>query len=446
MSDEAAPSLGDVIVAALKDSPHPLTFKEVLKKLPKRPKKVDAAAYEGRITGALDDETRSGRAFSAPSGKGGAVRYWGRDERQVLREKALELAATPAEQAKLVKAAAKEVKGADLAFVEGLVQDAVTAGALFTHPPKKKGGPLIGSSPPPPPPPPPAPVNDSLIEALRSAERPLAMNELLKALPKAPAGEKAPAYRDRIEAALAEELRSGRAFSCPSGKAEAVRYWGKDERHYLREKALEVAAKPATLGALAKAVSREVKAEASYVEGLLRDMIGSEVLYTYPTKGLIASSPPPPVLPPLEQGKHPAAVRKLFEGCLKLAAAAGVGLADVLAAVRRQGEATPASSVAVPASDEAPAEPAPATLADEDIERRILDAVEREGTMSLKELRHQMPEGGRGEAFDRAVLGLEDRKLVSLSRDVDATHFGADEQAEYIREGEILFTSIAKRS
>ena len=76
--------------------------------------------------------------------------------------------------------------------------------------------------------------------------------------------------------------------------------------------------------------------------------------------------------------------------------------------------------------------------------RHILDAVEREGTMSLKELRRAMPEGGRGAAFDRAVLGLEERGRVILSRDVDASHFDPLEQAEYVREGEILFTSIAK--
>jgi hypothetical protein len=65
--------------------------------------------------------------------------------------------------------------------------------------------------------------------------------------------------------------------------------------------------------------------------------------------------------------------------------------------------------------------------------------------MSLKEMRRLMPTGGRGPIFDRVVLGLEGRGQVILSRDVDASHIAPEEQPEYIREGEVLFTSIAKR-
>ncbi len=51
MSDEAAaPSLGDQIVAALKDSPHPLKLAELVKKLPKAPKKTKADAWKDLLS------------------------------------------------------------------------------------------------------------------------------------------------------------------------------------------------------------------------------------------------------------------------------------------------------------------------------------------------------------------------------------------------------------
>src|SRR5207245_2680543 len=45
----------------------------------------------------------------------------------------------------------KVVKGADRAFVEGVIRELIAADALLQHPEKRKGTPLFGASPPPPP-------------------------------------------------------------------------------------------------------------------------------------------------------------------------------------------------------------------------------------------------------------------------------------------------------
>ena len=296
-------------------------------------------------------------------------------------------------------------------------------------------------------------LGDQIADALKDSPHPLKLADLVKKLPRPSRKVKADDHKERVKSALEEELRAGRAFSCPSGKKEEVRYWGKDERHRVRERAVVLAEEPLALPALAKAVAKEVGGtEASFVEGVLRDMIGAEVLFAHAGKGkggtLVAAHPPAPPPPPLEQGKHPAAVKKLFDICAKLAMTAGVGLEDVLAALRKQagGAAAPAEPTA-----EKPPEPAgpPSVLPpvpEAELVRRIHEAVEREGTMSLQDLRRQMPAGGRGDAFDRVVLALEEAGKVSLGRDKEPGYYSPEEQAEFVREGEFFFTSIAKRS
>ena len=61
----------------------------------------------------LEEEVRLGAAFSQPSGKNGEVRYWSRDERQHLRDKAIESAATPQAMSAFKTKLGKEVKGVD---------------------------------------------------------------------------------------------------------------------------------------------------------------------------------------------------------------------------------------------------------------------------------------------------------------------------------------------
>jgi len=302
--------------------------------------------------------------------------------------------------------------------------------------------------------PPMATLGEMIVEKLKASPQPLKLAEVVKALPKPPKGVKPAAYREQITATLEEGLRSGRLFAAPSGKGGEARYWGRDERYLLRERGLQLADKPQELAKLRAKLAREVKgADAAYVEGQLRDLIGDGYLHQHEGKKgpLFASLPPTPLL---ERPANAKELAKLVVSVEKLMKKAGVDAESVLLAVRRQlGAERPAQvpAAAPPVTSEAPAAPVidapPAVLgpSDAEVERHVLDAVDREGTMSLKELRRRMPAGGRGPLFDRVVLGLEDRGQVILSRDVDASHFAPEEQAEYVREGEVLFTSIAKR-
>jgi hypothetical protein len=297
--------------------------------------------------------------------------------------------------------------------------------------------------------PPLATLGDSILEKLRASPHPLTLKEASKGVPKLKK-EKPAELEARVRAALEAEVAPARVFLQPSGKGGATRFWARDEQHLLRERAVELAAKPQALAALTKAVANETKADPGFVEGLLRDLIRDELLHEHPAKKgpLFGASPPPPPIPPLEQpagAKELAKVVKAVEGAMKKVK---VSAAEVLAALAKHyaapavtaPEASPPPAMVPFHATEAPA------LDAVEIERLVLDAVEREGTMSLKELRRQMPAGGQTSAFDRAVLGLEERGRVSLSRDYDASHFGPEEQAEYVREGDFLYTSIAKRS
>jgi hypothetical protein len=57
-----------------------------------------------------------------------------------------------------------------------------------------------------------------------------------------------------------------------------------------------------------------------------------------------------------------------------------------------------------------------------------------------------MPAEYRGRAFDEAVLRLADTGRVILSQDADPARFSAEERAEYVQDGKLLFTTIGKRS
>ncbi|MGL4554701.1 MAG: hypothetical protein ACRC33_26340 [Gemmataceae bacterium] len=286
-----------------------------------------------------------------------------------------------------------------------------------------------------------AALGETMVEKLKASPHPLTLKEAAKGVPKLKPKEKPAEVEARVRAALDAEVGTARLFTAPSGKAGAARYWGRDERHLLREKAVESAATPQPLAGLVKAVGKDATADPAFVDGLLRDLIGDGLLHEHEggKKGpLFGASPPPPPVPLLERPANAKELAKVVKAVELLLKKVPATLPDVLAAL--------AAHFTAPAS--APPAPSPASpsASEGDIEGHILDAVEREGTMSLKELRHSMPAGSRGGAFDKAVLGLEDRGRVSLSRDFDSTHFGPEEQAEYVREGDILFTSIAKRS
>src|SRR5262245_60881504 len=93
---ESPTALGlvDAVREKVKNAPAPLKLADVAKGLPK-PKKMKVAEVQEEARRLLDEDVRLGRAFCFPSGKGGAVRYWARDERQMLRDRAVEAASEP---------------------------------------------------------------------------------------------------------------------------------------------------------------------------------------------------------------------------------------------------------------------------------------------------------------------------------------------------------------
>ncbi len=140
----------DEILAALAAAAQPLKAADVVKKLPKRPRKTPAAEHLAAIDAALADLVRQGRAFAHPSGKSGLTRYWSRDERLDIRGRALTLAIKPMTPAALARA----MKGADPKFAETCVRGLIADGLLHPHPPARKGGAeLYGTTPHVPPPP-----------------------------------------------------------------------------------------------------------------------------------------------------------------------------------------------------------------------------------------------------------------------------------------------------
>jgi hypothetical protein len=150
-SPTVAPALADDIHSKLQAASAPLKFAEVVKGL-SRPKRIKADDFQEEVRTILAEEVRLGRVFSQPSGKSGEARYWGRDEKQVLRDKTLDLAANPLPIAMLKTKLGQEVKGTDPAFLEPLVRDLIQDGRLFEYPPaSRKGQPRFGATAPPPP-------------------------------------------------------------------------------------------------------------------------------------------------------------------------------------------------------------------------------------------------------------------------------------------------------
>ena len=138
------PGIEETVRKKLQEAPGPLKLSEVVKGFPNPKKQTE------KVRNYLDEEVRHGRAFSYPSGKKEEVRYWVKDEKHLLREKTLEFATNPQSIPALKKYLGLVVKGADGAFVEGVIREMIADDVLFQHPEQKKGTPLFGSSPPPP--------------------------------------------------------------------------------------------------------------------------------------------------------------------------------------------------------------------------------------------------------------------------------------------------------
>src|SRR5262245_37864448 len=120
-SSAVASGLAETVRTKVQSAAAPLKLADVAKGLT-RPNKVKAADFQQEIRQLLEEDVRLGRLHSCPSGKDEAPRYWSRDEKQVLQEKALVLADQPKTLPALKTALAKEIKGVAPAFVERVVR------------------------------------------------------------------------------------------------------------------------------------------------------------------------------------------------------------------------------------------------------------------------------------------------------------------------------------
>lgn len=117
-----------------------------------KPRNVAATEFQEQVRKVLDEHIRLGLVFCYPSGKKQVERYWGKDEKHLLRSAAVEVAETPQPLTKLTTNLGRIVKGVDREFVEKVVRELVGDDQLFVYPAEKKNGaPRFGSSPPPPP-------------------------------------------------------------------------------------------------------------------------------------------------------------------------------------------------------------------------------------------------------------------------------------------------------
>jgi hypothetical protein len=317
-----------------------------------------------------------------------------------------------------------------------------------------------------------------LAEAVRAkllnAPAPLKLAEVVKGLPK-PRKTKPADFRNQVRLVLDEQIRLGQVFISPSGKNGEMRYWSRDERHLLREKALEFASTPQTLAAMKTKLKSEVKGvEPAYVQSVIDELISQKELFDYPAKRgsrLLGATPPPPPLPPLEQPKHAKALNKLITDCQKLLAATNVPVEELLQAVRKHLRPSPAAEPGVPSAEREtvppsqppmggretlqppsavlpPPRPTPDVLRSPraELDELILKALAHAPVHSLAELRASMPAEYRGSAFDEAVLRLADEQQVILSQDALPERFSEAEKVEYVRDGDAVFTTIAKWS
>lgn len=305
---------------------------------------------------------------------------------------------------------------------------------------------------------------DAVRNKLQNAPAPLKLAEILKGLPK-PRRMKAVEFQNDVRSLLDEQVHIGTIFRSPSGKNGQTRFWSRDEKHLLREKALEVAAAPQTLSALKKALAKEIKGtDAAFVEMVIREMIEENRLFERPAKTarsgpLFGATPLPPPPPPLARPKHARALNKLVKECQKLLGAANASVEELMhslqthlrSAMIAEPSTTSTSSVeprqpAVAEATPTPtvAEPTPTPRAE--LDEVILKALEHAPVLSLAELRASMPTEYRGSAFDETVLRLADEQQVILSQDAVPAQFSEAEKAELVRDGEALFTTIAKWS
>ncbi|HYH68588.1 MAG TPA: hypothetical protein VD866_28100 [Urbifossiella sp.] len=149
--ESTADHLSQAILTKLSASPHPLKLADLAKGLP-NPNKAKPTAFKTEVIRVVEGEYQVGRVFRYPSGSKQTERFWVRDEKRVLQEAAVAVAAVPVTLAALRTALGRAVKGTDAGFTEGVVRELIGQDRLYEHPPKTKaGGPLFATTPPPPP-------------------------------------------------------------------------------------------------------------------------------------------------------------------------------------------------------------------------------------------------------------------------------------------------------
>lgn len=301
-----------------------------------------------------------------------------------------------------------------------------------------------------------ATATSALMEAVRwklqSAPAPLQLSQVLKGL-KRPRKVKKAEFDHEIQSALDEQVRLGLVFCCPSGKNGNPRYWSRDEKHHLREKAIEFASTPQTIAAMKTKLKKEVKGvEATFLQAVIEELIAERSLFQHPAKTakgspLIGATPPPPPLGPLEQPKNAKVLSKILTDCRKLIAASKVSVDELLRSLQRQLLPSPDTKSDIVIAETTSTQPTDATPpARAELDELILKALEHAPVLSLAELRASMPAEYRGTAFDECILRLADEQQVILSQDALPARFSEAEKAEFVRDGEALFTTISKWS
>jgi hypothetical protein len=289
---------------------------------------------------------------------------------------------------------------------------------------------------------------------LQLSPAPLTVKEAAKGLAN-PRKLKAPAFEAEVRRHLDEEVSQGQAFCAPSGKKEEPRYWSRDEKHLLRERALELCSTPQALSALQKLLGKEATgADGAFVEKLVRELVAEDRLFEHPAKtrkqgALLGASPPPPELPVLEREQHQKKLSQLINTCRDLMAKAGVTADELIRALAGRltapDQARP-EPVRLSATEPAPVSPvSPAPQGGSTVDALILRAVSNSPVLSLADLRRDMPAELQGREFDEAVLRLADEQRVTVSQDADPSSFTEAERAGYVRDGAVWFTMISKR-
>jgi hypothetical protein len=302
-------------------------------------------------------------------------------------------------------------------------------------------------------------LSEAVLAKLQDAPGPLKLADVSKGLPKPKKVKVAEFQQEEILPILEEQVRRGLAFRNPSGKDGAERFWNKDEKHLLREKAVELASNPQTLAGMSKSLGQEVKGvDKTFVETVVRELIGDDILFEYPPVSKKAgprfcSVPLPLPVPVLEQPKHKKSLNSLVTATQKLLAAAQIPVEELLRVLRERLDSSgseiipkPAGSAqdSTPKIEEKPAvNSRSASIAE--LENLILKEVANAPVVSLLDLRGTLPTEFQGSLFDETVLRLANDQRILVHQDINPTSLSDAERAGYVQDGHHVYTTISNR-